>query len=143
MGAIKDRSLVTLQNCLSHSRANEVLSTGELNLGEEYDTFVLDIMLDGIKEQADHFCANEFIKEDECGDPVLDGEGKAQELPIPAAVELWILRKFSRVYEHRIAGNNEVNFVDIGSIKLDDRDHVELTPAKKFFRTAKYKEAVK
>ena len=123
MGAIKSRSKVTVSNCMKFAHLND--SDQDCRL--EYQ-----LMLDAIKELADDYCDNPFILEDEDGDPVLDDDENEQPQDIPSYVELWIMRKFARINEYRLSGNNKLNTADIGSIHLDSRDWAELINAVKF-----------
>lgn len=125
MGAIKDRSTITVEHCLTHCRMAPTTDATEL--------FIYGMMLDSIKEAADHICDNPFVVEDEDGCPVLDEDGEQQPVAVPSVVELWILRKFAKINEYRLAGDNNNNMDGLGSITIDKRDWKELTPAMKFY----------
>ena len=123
VGAIKDRSKITVSNCLKFAHLNDQDCKIEYQL-----------MLDAIKELADDYCDNPFILEDEDGEPILDDNEAEQIVPIPSYIELWIMRKFARVNEYRMSGNNTLSTADIGSVSLDSRDWAELINAVKFDR---------
>ncbi len=122
MGPVEQRSTVTLDMCLRHARMNP--STD--------DDGTLDILVSAIKKMADDLCCNPFVLEDEDGEPILDEAGDRQPQPIPPTVELWIMRKFARINEYRLSGNNDVSIYNAGQIKLDRHDYVELLNDMKF-----------
>jgi hypothetical protein len=121
VGAVVDRSIITLESCLRHAKYNA-----------PSETFELELMLQAIKEQAEYICQNNFVLEDSAGEPILDDDGTEQPQAIPIVVELWIMRKFTRLLEYRIAGANDVNVSDLGSIRLEESDWKELLPVIKF-----------
>lgn len=124
MGAIKDRSVTTLEDCLNYAR----LDSPEDELTEK----VLNRVLTGIKELGDFICNNLFVQEDSDGEPVLDDNYAMTEVDIPMLVEVWVMRKFVSLTEYRISGKNNITLSDIGAIVPDKRDFAELQPYIKY-----------
>lgn len=123
MGAIKDRSVVEVEQAINFSK---------VDAGYDCDGFIMSLILDGVKEAADYVCQNRFVLREDGAyfgtDIIYDDDGEEQPIDIPAGVEMWILRKFARIVQYPMAGNNLVTDAEIGSVKLDARDWAELNP---------------
>lgn len=112
MTAIMERSVVDLTAVKAHLRLPESDTSEDL---------ILQLFLDGAKQAADGFCSNPFEDEDE------------EELPIPAFVEVWILRKVASLYTYRESVVSAQAMPGAGYVTLTQDDKRELFPGWKPF----------
>lgn len=103
MGAIVERSTVTLELCRNYAKVS----------GTAEDE-TLEFLLKAAKEAADAYCGNEFLDED------------GEELDIPAPIERWILQQVVRDFMNRSDGIQIESVNQVSFINWSKRDYTDL-----------------
>lgn len=98
-GAIETRSTVTL-----------AVLKQRLRIDGTAEDALLSVILAGVKNAADNWCKSTF----------LDAEG--EDLPIPSALELWILGRAVREYQHPENGATAAAVPGVYSVTLGAED---------------------
>lgn len=105
MGAIADRLKISIDDIRSY-----------LQVDDTSQDFIIQTLFDAAKATADNFCQNDFE----------DSEGT--ELPIPADITLWVLKRVARNFERRPEGLESVTEKDIGTVNWGDEEFADLWP---------------